>query len=150
MANRQNIGNRTPAAALLTAVLVLGGCASSPLPADPARSARSVEYGTVRTVEVVEGRRDGIGAGTVIGGVVGGVLGNQVGSGDGRKAATVAGAIGGAVVGHQIEKGRNAGDTVQYTVSMDNGDQRSFTYPTDQGVRVGQRVRIVDGLLQPW
>ena len=130
MANRQNIGNRTPAAALLTAVLVLGGCASSPLPADPARSARSVEYGTVRTVEVVEGRR--------------------VGSGDGRKAATVAGAIGGAVVGHQIEKGRNAGDTVQYTVSMDNGGQRSFTYPTDQGVRVGQRVRIVDGLLQPW
>lgn len=146
------------AVALLASGLALGGC-SSPMPptrtttvaAPPPMTANSVEYGTVRTVELVEGREPGIGAGAVIGGVVGGVIGNQVGSGTGRAAATAVGAVGGAVAGHEIEKRRgDRAASVRYTIDMENGDQRAFSYPTDQGLRAGQRVRVVDGVLQAW
>lgn len=145
-------------AALLSTGLVLAGC-SSPMP--PTRTVEgvntstttvsSVEYGTVRSIELVEGREPGIGAGAVIGGVAGAVLGNQVGSGSGRAAATAAGAVGGAVAGHEIEKRRaDRNASVRYVIDMDNGDQRSFSYPTDQGLRSGQRVRVVNGVLQAW
>lgn len=149
--------HRASAAALaaLLASALLGACGSSPMPPDrsggAAQSVQGVEYGTVRVVETSEDRPGGSGAGAVIGGVVGGVAGNQVGSGDGRKAATVAGVIGGAVLGNEIEKRRRSdGNTVQYIVDMDNGDQRTYRYATDQALSVGQRVRVVDGLLQAW
>ncbi len=145
--------NAATLAALLASAL-LGACGSSPMPPDrsgASQSVQGVEYGTVRAVEAAEDRPGGSGAGAVIGGVVGGVAGNQVGSGDGRKAATVAGVIGGAVLGNEIEKRRRSeGNTVQYIVDMDNGDQRTYRYATDQALSVGQRVRVVDGLLQPW
>lgn len=148
------------AAALLASGLALGGC-SSPMPStrtvegvntSSATTASSVQYGTVRSIELVEGREPGIGAGAVIGGVAGAVLGNQVGSGTGRTAATAAGAVGGAVAGHEIEKrrGERSAGGVRYVIDMDNGDQRSFNYPSDQGLRSGQRVRVVDGVLQAW
>jgi outer membrane lipoprotein SlyB len=86
----------------------------------------------------------------VIGGVVGGVLGNQVGHGDGRAAATVIGAVGGAVVGNELEKNRRSATQVyQYSVQLDRGDYRTFTFANDQGYSTGQRVVLVDGVLQP-
>jgi len=45
-----------------------------------------------------------------------------------------------------IEPGRNA--TYLYTVQLDGGDLWTFTYASDQGLRAGQRVRVVDGALQ--
>lgn len=152
----ERLAGRALTGALLAAGLAVGGC-SSPMPptrtvaSPPPTTVSSVEYGTVRSVDLVEGREPGIGAGAVIGGVAGAVLGNQVGSGSGRTAATAAGAVGGAVAGHEIEKRRaERGAEVRYTIDMDNGDQRSFSYPTDQGLRAGQRVRVVDGVLQAW
>jgi len=134
-------------------VFLVAGCGSSPTTpvygSVDATAERGVAYGTVRRVEVVEPERRGPGAGAVIGGVVGGVLGNQVGSGSGKTAATVAGAVGGAVVGNEIEKRRAAQKVAyQYTVQLDRGDYRSFTFENDQGYSTGQRVVLVDGQLQ--
>ena len=136
-------------------VFLVAGCGSNPTTTPTygtvdATAERGVAYGTVRRVELVEPERRGPGAGAVIGGLVGGVLGNQVGKGDGKTAATVAGAVGGAVVGNEIEKRRAAGQNVayQYTVQLDRGDYRSFTFANDQGYSTGQRVVLVDGQLQ--
>jgi outer membrane lipoprotein SlyB len=135
-------------------LFVAAGCANNPTPVssnDPAvYSERGVAYGTIRRIELVEPQRSGTGAGAVIGGVVGGVLGNQVGKGDGRAAATVIGAVGGAVVGNELEKNRRSATQVyQYSVQLDRGDYRTFTFANDQGYSTGQRVVLVDGVLQP-
>jgi uncharacterized protein YcfJ len=50
-------------------------------------------------------RREGIGAGTVIGAIVGGVIGHQFGgSTAGRDHGTAAGAVVGGLIGHQAER----------------------------------------------
>jgi uncharacterized protein YcfJ len=96
-----------------TALLLLGGCASS----GGSRHSRVTETertyrdrGQVcRETEVVERDRsdnDNRVAGTVAGAVVGGVIGHQVGSGRGNDAATVGGAAAGAYAGNQIAKDR--------------------------------------------
>jgi outer membrane lipoprotein SlyB len=144
----------------LAGALLLGGCGSTPMPHDTApvsstpgtvyTSPSTVEYGTVSSVQLIE-RKQGIGAGAVIGGVVGAVIGNQVGSGTGRAVATGAGAVGGAVAGHEIQKRTGDGShLVQYTLNMERGDQRVVNSETDLGLRVGQRVRLVDGALQAY
>jgi outer membrane lipoprotein SlyB len=86
------------------------------------------------------------GAGAVAGGLVGALVGNQIGSGGGRTAATAAGAIGGAVVGNQIESKRNAPhDLYQISIRLDNGDYRTVNQDSAYDLRVGSRVRMVDG-----
>jgi len=102
----------------------------------------------VRSAERVD-RKDGIGAGAVIGAVLGGVAGHRVGDGNRQRAATAVGAIGGAIIGHKIEKHQRS-DAFQYTVQMDNGETRIFTYTSDQNLKSGQRVRMADGVLQPY
>jgi outer membrane lipoprotein SlyB len=134
-------------------VLFVAGCGTSPTTSstypDATTAERGVAYGTVRRVELVEPERSGPGAGAVIGGVIGGVLGNQVGKGDGRTAATVLGAAGGAYAGNEIEKSRrSANPAYQYTVQLDRGDYKTFTFASDQGYTTGQRVVLVDGVLQ--
>jgi outer membrane lipoprotein SlyB len=71
-----------------------------------------------------------------------------IGSGSGRTAATVAGAVGGAVVGNKVEENRNANagaDMYQINIRMDNGEYRSITQDSVYDLRVGNRVRMVDG-----
>ena len=50
--------------------------------------------------------------GTVIGAVVGGVVGSQIGSGSGRDIARIGGAAAGGYAGNQIQKRRQANNTV--------------------------------------
>ncbi|MBC7858179.1 MAG: glycine zipper 2TM domain-containing protein, partial [Burkholderiaceae bacterium] len=74
------------------------------------------------------------------------LLGNQVGSGSGRSAATVAGAVGGALVGNEVEKSRSQGrEAYQIGIRLDNGDYRVIAQDSVQDLRVGNRVRVVDG-----
>jgi outer membrane lipoprotein SlyB len=88
------------------------------------------------------------GVGAVTGGLIGGLLGNQVGGGSGRAVATVAGAVGGAVVGNNVEGNRNAGkEEYQISVRMDNGDTRIIQQDSIVDLRVGNRVRLIDGRL---
>jgi len=107
------------------------------------------DLGRVSSIETITtpGKTDGRGA--LIGGVVGAAVGNEVGKGDGdrRAVATGLGAVGGAVLGSEIER-RNKPAVTSYRihVRMDNGDTRSFASSNNDGLRVGDRVRV-DGTL---
>lgn len=139
----------TLAAALIAGVAMLGGCASTNQQPQQIGyiSNDSSTYGTIDSIQVMQARGSS-GAGAITGGLIGGLLGNQVGSGSGRAAATVAGAVGGAVVGNNVENNRNAGkEDYQITVRMDNGDTRIIQQDSVYDLRVGNRVRLVDGRL---
>ncbi|NMG29684.1 glycine zipper 2TM domain-containing protein [Aromatoleum evansii] len=151
----------------VVAALTLGACATpygdpygtSPYGSSPRVSNREdvdSGYGVVSSIERMSrdntGRAGGIGLGTIAGAVVGGVVGNQVGSGSGNTAATVIGAAGGAYVGHELEKRQQAqrDDAYKVTISMDDGSYQSMILDssTNPSFRVGDRVRIRNGVLQ--
>jgi outer membrane lipoprotein SlyB len=149
----------------LVAALSLSGCAgmnSTPYPANPdvASSGRAYSdntysgFGVVRSIERVQAEKGGIGGtgvglGTLAGAVIGGVVGNQVGAGRGNTVATVAGVAGGAYVGHELE-GRQAATAEAYriTVRMENGENQVLTQSSNNGLRVGDRVRLDNGKLE--
>ncbi|EJL88086.1 putative outer membrane lipoprotein [Polaromonas sp. CF318] len=112
---------------------------------------RYVEYGRVSNVEVFrtpeQARSSGIGA--ILGGVAGAVVGHQIGGGTGKDVATVAGAVGGAVAGNAIERNRNTTvrETYRVSVQLDNGTGRAYDVPSTGDLRIGDRVRIENGLL---
>lgn len=149
---------RTKQMGVLLALLgsmALGACADmNPPPyAQQTRSTRTViataTYGVVQSIEAVQPETRGIGLGTIAGAVVGGVLGNQVGAGSGNTAATVIGAAGGAYVGHEIENRQpQNSDGYRVTVRMEDGSIQSLTLASAAGFRVGDRVRLRDGVLE--
>ena len=109
-------------------------------------------YGVVQSIELV--RQDhsgiggsGIGPGAIVGAVVGGIVGNQVGAGSGKTAATVIGAAGGAYAGNQMEK-RNQpqADAYKFTIRMNDGSYQSVMQTSIADIRVGDRVRIENGV----
>ncbi|NMG73976.1 glycine zipper 2TM domain-containing protein [Aromatoleum diolicum] len=144
----------------IVAALTLGACATpSTSPYGPSSGVSNPEnvysgYGVVSSIELMEqdntGRAGGIGLGTIAGAVVGGVVGNQVGSGSGNTAATVIGAAGGAYIGHELENRQQAprDDAYKVTISMDDGSYQSMIVNTNTSFRVGDRVRIRNGILQ--
>jgi len=106
-------------------------------------------YGTVQSIELVRQEKAGssIGLGTVAGAVVGGLVGNQIGSGRGNTAATVVGAAGGAYVGHELEnRNQQQVDAYRVTVRMENGSHQTLMQETSSDLRVGDRVRIDNGV----
>jgi outer membrane lipoprotein SlyB len=149
---------RTLAAAAVATAALLAGCASSPSYNNGYgnngynsgyNNTASTGYGVIESIQVTQadgGRTSGGGA--VVGALVGALAGNQIGSGSGRTAATVAGGVGGAVVGNNIERNRNAGsgqEMYQVNVRMDNGEYRTVVQDSVYDLRVGNRVRLVDG-----
>ena len=104
-------------------------------------------YGTIESIQVTNGG-DGrtSGAGAIVGGLVGALAGNQVGSGGGRTAATVAGGVAGAAIGNNVERNReNNMQGYAVNVRMDNGEYRTVVQDNVNDLRVGNRVRLVDG-----
>jgi outer membrane lipoprotein SlyB len=146
---------RTLIAAVFAATAVLTGCASNAPYGSSTTAYNNNGYtgspvqgsGTIDSIQVIQGEARTGGGGAIIGGLVGALAGNQIGSGGGRTAATIAGGVGGAVVGNNIEKNRagNAPEMYQINIRMENGDTRSVTQDTVGDLRVGNRVRIVDG-----
>jgi outer membrane lipoprotein SlyB len=144
-------------AAVVAASAILSGCASDSTPynsgysngyANNGYNTASQGYGTIESIQVVQGSSHTSGGGAIIGGLVGALAGNQVGSGGGRTAATVAGGVAGAAIGNNVERNRNAtnGQQVyQINVRMDNGDYRQITQDSVYDLNVGNRVRLVDG-----
>jgi outer membrane lipoprotein SlyB len=113
---------------------------------------RYIEYGRVSNVEVFrtqeQARTSGMGA--ILGGVAGAVVGHQIGGGTGKDVATVVGAVGGAAAGNAIERNRNTGavrETYRVSVQLDNGTGRAYDVPSTGDLRIGDRVRIENGLL---
>ena len=143
--------SRTFAAAVLATSALLTGCASTSQPYNNGYNSgynnASMGYGTIESIQVTQGANRTSGAGAILGGVVGALAGNQVGSGSGRTAATVAGGVAGAAIGNNVERNRNAGGQEQYQINvrMDNGEYRAVSQDSVYDLRVGNRVRIVDG-----
>lgn len=104
-------------------------------------------YGVVQAIEVVPREQAGIGLGTIAGAALGGVLGNQVGGGSGRTAATAAGAVGGALAGQAVERQARAGEVYRVSILMDNGSVQTMVQETPPGLRVGERVRLSNGII---
>ncbi len=88
--------------------------------------------------------------GAVIGGVAGGLLGSTIGGGTGRGAATVLGAVGGAVVGQHLAR-NSSGVTTQagYRITMqtDSGRMQTYEVPATGDLRVGDHVRVDNGVI---
>ena len=90
------------------------------------RSAQTVQYGTVVSVQPVTLEEDRPAVlGTVGGGVVGGVLGNMVGGGRGKTLTKQNG--------------------LEITVELENGQQLSIVQAADQQFSPGERVRVLRG-----
>lgn len=140
----------------LAAVLALGACAdmntsnSANTYPQPTNSSRVyTEYGVVQSIDLVRQGGSGVGGGAILGAVVGGILGNQVGGGDGKTAATVIGAAGGAYAGNELEKrNQQKVDAFKLTIRMRDGSYQTLTQTSNADIRVGDRVRVENGVAQ--
>lgn len=121
----------------------------APPPPPVAQAPVCYDCGRVVAVNAVQTQQPTSGVGGVGGAVLGGLLGNQVGGGNGRTIATIAGAVGGAYAGNEVEKRTRHAVTYQVKVRMEDGHTRSFPYNNQPQWNVGDRVRVVDGYLQP-
>ena len=134
------------AAALLAASVLNSGCAELPPSRAPEapHAANRIEYGVVDRIQVYPAAREETGVGAILGGLAGGVIGHQVGNGRGKDVATIVGALGGAYAGHEIERA-NARDTYRITVRLDGGAVLETAEAGEGELRVGDRVRVVNG-----
>jgi outer membrane lipoprotein SlyB len=141
--------SRSIAVLVLTACAALGGCGSmsGSTPTSYQASVPDSATGTLDSIQTTRVDSGTNGTGAVVGGVLGALVGNQVGSGSGRTAATVAGAAGGALVGNQVEKNRNVPthDAYQLNVRLDDGRIVTVVQDTIADLRVGNRVRLMNG-----
>jgi len=141
--------NLTIATLMMAVAALATGCGSTSTYQDSTSYSSSADvstYGTIDAIRVVRVDPATSGAGAVAGGLLGALAGSQIGSGSGRTAATAAGAIGGAVVGNQVEQNRNMPrDVYQISIRLDNGDYRTVNQDSAYDLRVGSRVRVVDG-----
>jgi uncharacterized protein YcfJ len=125
-----------------------GAPAPAPAPAY-SRPAPYSDYGVVRAIEVVPVSSRPVGAGAILGAIVGGVVGNQFGSGGGRALTTIGGAVAGGVAGNAIENRTRRDDEVyRVSVRFEDGSIRDYDYQQIGGLRVGDRVQLVDGQLR--
>jgi outer membrane lipoprotein SlyB len=111
----------------------------------------ALEYGRVTNIEYFPGgvSRSGVNVpGAILGAVAGAVLGNQVGSGGGRDAATVLGGAAGAAVGSQVGRTQTVTEPVyRITLQTEQGAVRVYDVPATGDLRVGDRVRVDNGMI---
>jgi len=109
--------------------------------------------GIVESVrEVKQKAQESNGVGPIAGGIAGAVLGNTIGKGDSggmRKVLTVLGAAGGALAGKEIERNVRATSHWEIAVRLDDGSHRTLTSEAQPFWTAGDRVRLLDGRLQP-
>jgi len=103
--------------------------------------------GTVASVRQVEDKGQANGVGAVGGGVAGAVLGHQIDHGN--KLVTLIGAAGGALLGNQVEKTARENEHWELTVRFDDGTQQTMRSDAQPFWHQGDRVRLLDGKLQP-
>ena len=106
------------------------------------------ECAVIEEVREVEKAGQASGAGAVGGAVVGGVVGHQMGGGRGKDFATILGALGGGLAGNAIEK--NAKKTVEYQIVIryEDGTKGLFTQVTPPSWRSGDKVKVINGVIQ--
>jgi outer membrane lipoprotein SlyB len=107
--------------------------------------AQRVEYGVVEGLDLYrEGSGAPSGLGAIIGGVAGGIIGHQFGSGSGNTAATIGGALVGGLAGNEIQRS-SARDRYRIRVRLDSGGTLEVADAGEGQLRVGDRVRVVNG-----
>lgn len=106
------------------------------------------ECGVIESVREIATKGEGSGLGAVGGAVVGGVLGHQVGGGRGKDVMTVVGAVGGALAGNEVEKRVKSNKSYEITVRFDDGTSRVFTEANAPTWRVGDKIKVVNGMIQ--
>jgi outer membrane lipoprotein SlyB len=104
--------------------------------------------GVVESARTITVKGEGSGLGAAGGAVVGGVLGHQIGGGNGKQLATVLGAVGGVVAGNEIEKQAKSTTAYEIGVRMNNGSHRVFREPSASGWRVGDHVKVINGVIR--
>jgi outer membrane lipoprotein SlyB len=105
---------------------------------------------TVQSVREVKDPGQHTGLGPIAGGIAGAVLGDQVGGkGNTRKVLTVLGAAGGAYAGREIEKQARATKHWEIDVRSDDGATETIRSDVAPPYNAGDRVRLVEGRLQP-
>ena len=157
---KMNTLNKLTAVAAVVGTLMLGACADMNNPnnynnagnAYPQQNTSNyTQYGVVQSIaQVPQNNTGSIGTGTIAGAVVGGILGHQIGDGAGNTAATVLGAAGGAYAGHELAKRNQTqqGNVYQLSVRLNNGTYQTLTQTTNNDIRVGDSVRIDNGVAQ--
>ena len=118
---------------------------SSPQPAAPTPTCHNC--GSISSINTIEQAGEGTGLGAIAGGVAGALLGSQIGQGNGTTVATIAGAAGGAYAGHQVEKRVKKTSHEEINIRMDDGTYKTINQPNDSGLMVGDKVKIVDGVI---
>ena len=81
---------------------------------------------------------------------VAGSVGSAIGAGVGRTAATVLGGVAGAAVGSHIARNQQGMTTqagYRITMQTDNGVIRTYEVPATGDLRVGDRVRVDNGVI---
>jgi hypothetical protein len=124
--------------------------AQAPVPVEAPRPAPLPGLaGVVESVKQVEQKGDTTPIGPVAGGIAGGVIGHQVGSGNTSKVMTVLGAGAGILAGKVIEEKARATRHWEVTVRLDNGGTQTVRSDAEPSWHAGDRVRLLDGKLQP-
>jgi len=108
------------------------------------------DCGVITGIRLVEKQGEGGALGVVAGGLVGGILGHQVGGGSGKDLATIAGAVGGGYAGNEIEKRATSTQIHEVAVRMDDGRTHILTQQANAAFRVGDRVRVINGVIRPY
>lgn len=145
---QQSKSNQVAMISATLLMLPIAGCSNQPgyavqQPALQQNVIQQQQYGTVRSIQVMNSSAAGFGGGAILGAVLGGVVGNQFGSGSGRKVATGAGVIGGALAGNEIEKRNKSGNQIyRVTVQMHNGLTQQFDYQQIGNLQIGDQVRV--------
>ncbi len=104
--------------------------------------------GVIESVREVQTKGAGTGLGAVGGGLVGGLLGHQVGGGSGKDVMTVVGVVGGAMAGNEVEKRSRTTTSYSITVRYDDGSSGVFSEATQPAWRAGDKVKVVNGVIQ--
>ena len=115
----------------------------------PMAQARCLDCGEVAAVTAIEQKGEGSWIGPVAGGVGGAILGKQMGKGSGNTIMTILGAAGGAYAGHKVEQKVRTITRWDVVVRMEDGSTRTVSAAEQPLWRVGDRVRVNNGTLEP-
>ena len=163
----RNLTRVSKIAAAGVAAAMLAACASTTNPWGPTYSTAptytapaatypvaGTEYGRILNIEYMpvgtRAPQSNSILGAVVGGLAGAALGSTIGSGSGRTAATVLGGVAGAAVGNQIARNQQGITTApgyRITMQTDQGVVRTFEVPATGDLRVGDRVRVDNGVI---
>lgn len=127
----------------------------------PAAAPAALEYGRVTNIQYYPGGTasapaggvnvSGAILGAVAGAVAGNLAGRAIGDGSTRDKATVLGGVAGAAIGSQAGQpgaATTAGTAVyRVTVQADQGAIRVYDVPATGDLRIGDRVRVHNGVI---